>query len=179
MNDAAVSDELDEDIGEESDELELESAKSKFSGKKIVLFFVLPAIVLVAVGGGLMMSGILGGGEDKAVAHAEQGALPPVEAVFFDLPEMLVNLNTTGRRPVFLKMKVSLELMDEGDAPRLKSLSPRIIDNFQVYLRELRIEDLRGSAGIYRLREELLARVNAAVRPAKIKDVLFKEMLVQ
>lgn len=179
MNDAAVSDELDEDIDEESDELELESAKPKFSGKKIVLFFVLPAIVLVAVGGGLMMSGILGGGEDKAVAHAEQGALPPVDAVFFDLPEMLVNLNTTGRRPVFLKMKVSLELMDEGDAPRLKSLSPRIIDNFQVYLRELRIEDLRGSAGIYRLREELLARVNAAVRPAKIKDVLFKEMLVQ
>lgn len=179
MNDAAVSDELDKDIDAESDELESESAKPKFSGKKIVLFFVLPAIVLAAVGGGLMMSGILGGEEDKAVAHAEQAALPPVEAVFFDLPEMLVNLNTTGRRPVFLKMKVSLELMDEGDVSRLKSLSPRIIDNFQVYLRELRIEDLRGSAGIYRLREELLARVNAAVRPAKIKDVLFKEMLVQ
>ena len=56
---------------------------------------------------------------------------------------------------------------------------PRIVDNFQVYLRELRLDDLRGSAGVYRLREELLARVNTAVRPAKIKDVLFKEMLVQ
>jgi flagellar protein FliL len=56
---------------------------------------------------------------------------------------------------------------------------PRIIDNFQVYLRELRVEDLRGSGGIYRLREELLTRVNAATAPAKVVDVLFKEMLVQ
>ena len=61
----------------------------------------------------------------------------------------------------------------------MRTLSPRIIDNFQVYLRELRVEDLRGSAGIYRLREELLARVNNAVHPTKVKDVLFKDMLVQ
>jgi flagellar FliL protein len=30
-----------------------------------------------------------------------------------------------------------------------------------------------------RLREELMARVNNAVKPAKVNDVLFKEMLVQ
>ncbi len=58
-------------------------------------------------------------------------------------------------------------------------MMPRIIDNFQVYLRELRVEDLKGSAGMYRLREEMLIRVSAAVAPAKINDVLFKEMLVQ
>ena len=62
---------------------------------------------------------------------------------------------------------------------RIEQLRPRIIDNFQVYLRELRIDDLRGSAGIYRLREELLARVNAAVYPARVEQVLFKEVLVQ
>ena len=55
----------------------------------------------------------------------------------------------------------------------------KIIDNFQTYLRELRIEDLRGSAGMYRLREELFVRVNAAAAPVKVKDVLFREMLVQ
>ncbi len=62
---------------------------------------------------------------------------------------------------------------------RISAVMPRIVDNFQIYLRELRIEDLRGSDGIYRLREELLARVNAAVAPVKVTDVLFKEMLVQ
>ncbi len=178
MVDAAVSEDVDGDVdgGAEGDD-EFDSAKKKLSGKKIVLFFVLPAVVLIGIVGGLFLSGVFGG-DEPSPAHAK-AALPPVDVVFFDLPEMLVNLNTTGRRPVFLKMKVSLELTDESDASRLKTLSPRIIDNFQVYLRELRIDDLRGSAGIYRLREELLARVNAAVNPVVVKDVLFKEMLVQ
>ena len=63
--------------------------------------------------------------------------------------------------------------------PQTGFLKPRIVDNFQVYLRELRIEDLRGSAGVYRLREELLARVNTAVQPVKVKNVLFNEVLIQ
>jgi len=174
---AAVSEEFDGDVEDGEEGLGSGSERKRLSGKKIVLFFVLPVVVLVGAGAGLMLSGVLGGGDEPT---AENAAPPPkVDAVFFDLPEMLVNLNTAGRRPVFLKMKVSLELSSEKDGPRLKSLSPRIIDNFQVYLRELRIDDLRGSAGIYRLREELLARVNAAVRPTVVKDVLFKEMLVQ
>ena len=92
---------------------------------------------------------------------------------------MLVNLSTSGRSTSFLKIVVSLELASEEDKQTLESALPRIIDNFQVYLRELRVEDLRGSAGLYRLREELLFRVNAAVSPARVTDVLFKEMLVQ
>lgn len=168
---------------------DFEPEKKKLSGKKIVLFFVLPLLLLGGGGAGMLFSGILGGGEGEkkvtavsagaeAEAHGGASAAPP-KAVFFDLPEMLVNLNSSGRRPNFLKMTVSLELTSDADAIHMKTLSPRIIDNFQVYLRELRVEDLRGSAGIYRLREELLARVNAAVRPAKVKDVLFKDMLVQ
>ncbi len=76
-------------------------------------------------------------------------------------------------------MTVSLELENQVDVAKLQSVMPRIIDNFQIYLRELRAEDLKGSAGMYRLREELLLRVNAAAAPAKVVDVLFKEMLVQ
>jgi flagellar protein FliL len=56
---------------------------------------------------------------------------------------------------------------------------PRIVDSFQVYLRELRVEDLQGAAGVHLLREELLTRVNASVKPVKVNDVLFREMLVQ
>ena len=46
-------------------------------------------------------------------------------------------------------------------------------------MRELRVNDLEGSAGLYRLREELLRRVNVAVYPAKIDAVLFKDIVVQ
>ena len=172
MNDAAVTDEID--VDEAGDDA---PAKKKLSGKKIVLFFVLPLLLVGGSTAGLLLSGVLGGGKEAAVAAKTQ--TPPARMVFYDLPDMLVNLNSTSRRPTFLKMQVSLELENEADLPRLQALSPRIIDNFQVYLRELRVEDLKGSAGIYRLREELLARVNAAVRPARVKDVLFKEMLVQ
>lgn len=172
VSDAAIADEVE--AGPEEDVV----PPKKLSGKKIVLFFVLPLLLVGGSGAGLLMSGIFGGAAEKSAPAARQPVAAP-KTVFFDLPDMLVNLNVTGRRPTFLKVQVSLELENEGDIPRLQSLSPRIIDQFQVYLRELRVEDLRGSAGIYRLREELLARVNAVVRPARVRDVLFKEMLVQ
>ena len=101
------------------------------------------------------------------------------DAVFYEVPEILVNLNTGARKSTFLKIRVSLEVEKQSDIERIKRMMPRIVDNFQVYLRELRVEDLKGSAGMYRLREEMLVRVSAAVAPAKINDVLFKEMLVQ
>lgn len=112
---------------------------------------------------------------EGAAASAEGG----VGAVFYEMPEMLVNINTAGRTRNFLKIKVSLELTSEADIARIDNVLPRIVDNFQVYLRELRLEDLQGAAGMYRLREELLNRVNAAVRPSQVKDVLFKDMIVQ
>ena len=173
------------DVAEEEIDLDVvsEPYKKKLSGKKIVLYIVLPILLLGGGGLSLLLSGVFEGDHDKpaAASHSAQadGAEMPLKTVFFDLPELLVNLNSTGRRPNFLKMKVSLELNSEMDVSRVRELSPRIIDNFQVYLRELRVEDLRGSAGIYRLREELLARVNSAVRPTKVRDVLFRDMLVQ
>jgi flagellar FliL protein len=174
VSDEAVATEFDDDF----DEID---GKKKFSGKKMILFIVLPVLLLGGGGAAVMMSGMLGG-DDHAPKHKEPAQTAPLEppkTVFFDLPEMLVNLNSNTRRPTFLKIQVSLELTSDKDADYVKKMSPRIVDNFQVYLRELRIDDLRGSAGIYRLREELLARINMAVRPAKVKDVLFKEVLVQ
>ncbi len=177
MADDAVAADFDDDF----DEI---SGKKKFSGKKMILFVVLPVLLL---GGGGIAFMMMGGEDEEAVAAAAAKHAPPArtapaelpKTVFLDLPEMLVNLNSNTRRPTFLKIHVSLELTSDQDAEYVKTMTPRIIDNFQVYLRELRIDDLRGSAGIYRLREELLARINMAVRPAKVKDVLFKEVLVQ
>lgn len=101
------------------------------------------------------------------------------DLIFFELPDMLVNLNTSGSQPRFLRIKVALEFGDRKVVGKLRKVMPRIIDHFQVYLRELRREDLRGSAGMYRLKEELMIRVNQSVEPMQVRDVLFKEMLVQ
>jgi flagellar FliL protein len=148
--------------------------------KKLALLVGAPLLALILIGGGLWASGLaqkMLGSSSPAEKHEAPAA--PKKAVFYDLPDLLVNLNGAARKTSFLKMAISIELEDAADVPKLQGVMPRIIDNFQTYLRELRPEDLKGSAGMYRLREELLTRVSAAAAPAKVVDVLFKEMLVQ
>lgn len=153
------------------------AAASKSKLPKLLLFVGAPVILLIAILGGLYFAGF--GSMIGLGAAAKQEAVPKIQTAFFDLPEMLVNINAGPHRTGFLKIAVTLEVADSTTVPQIQKAMPRIIDNFQTYLRELRIEDLKGSAGLYRLREELLLRVNAAVAPARITDVLFKEMLVQ
>lgn len=154
-----------------------EAPKKKKSKK--LLFILLPVLVLLSGAGGAYVMGVFGGHEDPAVAKKKAEEKARKEIVYYPVPEILVNLSGTGGKTHYLKIKVSLELANKTEIPKVEAVLPRIIDNFQVYLRELRIEDLSGSAGLERLREELLLRVNAAIRPAEVKDVLFKEMLVQ
>ena len=167
-------------------DVELQERKGGFSGKKLVLFVVLPLVLLSGGGAAAYFLGALDSllGKDSQEQAAAAMADPSLGAavgssVFLDLPEMLVNLNAGGRKTHYLKISVSLEVSSEADMLQVQRVMPRIVDSFQVYLRELRIEDLHGSAGLQRLREELLMRVNAAAKPARIHDVLFKEMLVQ
>jgi flagellar protein FliL len=110
--------------------------------------------------------------------HAE--APPPKPPVFVEVPDMLVNLVTApGERVQYLKVKVVLEVKEEKQIEDIKPTMPRVTDIFQTYLRELRPSDLNGSAGLFRLKEELTRRVNAAVAPIKVSAVLFKEIVVQ
>ncbi len=99
---------------------------------------------------------------------------------FLDLPDTLVNLaNGGGERPQYLKVKIVLELPDQGMVQQVQPIMPRVMDSFQTYLRELRPTDLDGSAGLYRLKEELTRRVNSAISPNRVNAVLFKEIVVQ
>lgn len=101
------------------------------------------------------------------------------EPVFHDLDEIMVNLNTEGKNVSFMKLKVTLEIEGKENLDIVTKMMPRVRDIFQVYLRELRPIDVQGSVGLYRLREELLLRVNKVIFPAKVKDILFREVLVQ
>lgn len=154
--------------------------KIKLPSKKLMLMVGAPLLLLLLGGAGAYVMGVFGGGEEAVVAaDGRPVEKKPEKSVFYDLPEMLVNLNSAGRRTNFLKISVSLEVGSDSDIQKLEAVKPRIIDSFQVYLRELRLDDLRGSAGVYRLREELLARVAASAQSVQVRDVLFKEMLVQ
>jgi flagellar FliL protein len=140
--------------------------------KKLMLFGAAAFVALMAAGGGAYF--FMGKGAKQQAATAKK-------MVFFDLPEITTNLAMVPgqERPVYLKMKVALELEDQKMVAEIQPLMPRVMDNFQIFLRELRPSDLEGSAGLYRLKEELVRRINAAIYPARVEAILFKDVLVQ
>lgn len=178
---------------EEDDDLEEEALDDDESGegegldsKKILLMFVLPVFILMGIGAGLYFSGVLdktSGGEKKVEkSHGKAGkghGTMAVDAHFLEIPNMIVNLNSPDGQPRYLRLSVQLELSSEEDKAIVEAVMPRVVDQFQTYLRELRIQDLKGSKGVYRLQMELLNRVNAAAYPVEIQDVLFQEILIQ
>lgn len=116
--------------------------------------------------------------QKSAASHAAEAKAPP--PVFVDVPEILVNLaGAAGERVHYLKVKAVLEVKGEPQAGQVKPVLPRVVDLFQTYLRELRPSDLHGSMGLFRLKEELTRRANAAVSPGQINAVLFKEVVIQ
>jgi flagellar protein FliL len=151
-------------------------APAAASGKKKII--VLAAVALVLAGGG-------GGGfwfwKKRSAGHEVEAAPVKKPIAFLDLREMTVNLapESGNDRQRYIKFKVSLEVKEAKVLPEVQPFVPRIEDAFQVYVREMRASDLEGSAGMYRLREELLRRVNVATYPAKVDAVLFKDIVVQ
>lgn len=189
----ANENELEDKSGDDDADEGLEAPRK---GKKLLLIIILLLLLLGGAGAGLYFTGTL----DKLLGKTEDAAdTPPADApaeakdgekgeadatkgpVFYALPEFIVNLNTAGTNAgtSFMKVTVVLDLPSEEVAAKVKTLEPRIVDDFNTYLRELRATDLSGSAGIYRLREELLMRMNKIMAPDQVNDILFKEMLVQ
>jgi len=159
-----------------SDEVETEDedgeeAPPKKSRKKLFIIAGAALLVLLLGGGAAYYFLFMGSGaSDGMMAEA-----PP--SFYYDIPTMTVNLN--GSDDQFLKVSVSLELSSEDEVKAIEPRMARVVDAFQVYLRELRKSDLEGSAGIYRLKEELRRRVNLAIAPAEVNGILFREILVQ
>jgi flagellar protein FliL len=141
-------------------------------------------LILMAAGGVVVLAGLGGGGwfffaHHSATTEAAAAAIKP--PIFVDMPDVLVNLSSAAgsERTQYLKVKIALELPDDKVQAQIQPIMPRLLDTFQTYLRELRPTDLDGSAGLYRLKEELTRRVNAAIAPNRINAVLFKEIVVQ
>lgn len=158
--------------GAGADGAEGAAPKSKF---KLILIIVGALVVLG--GGAATWFLFFRHGEDE---HHAEAAPPPKPPVFVEVPDMMVNLaGAPGERVQYLKLKIVLELKEEKQVEAIKPTMPRVTDIFQTYVRELRSSDLNGSAGVFRLKEELTKRVNAAVAPVQVSAVLFKEVVLQ
>lgn len=172
-------------------------AKAGSGGRRRLLLLAIP-VLLAGIGAALWFGGVLppllgmgkkqdahdgadaaGGGHGQGESAAGKEAVRKAPT-FVELPEMIANLNAApGRRSSYVKLRARVELARPEDAALVQAAMPRLLDLFQTYLREMRPDELRGSAGTWRLREELLARANLALAPARVVDVLFTELLMQ
>ena len=163
-------------VADEDVDAEAEGESSQPKRKLPLKLIIIAAGALVVLGGGGTAAYLmLGHGHEAKPAVAV--VKPPT---YIDVPEVLVNLSNVGNdRTQYLKVKVVLEIADALLQPQIQTAMPRVMDAFQTYLRELRPSDLDGSAGLYRLKEELTRRINVAIAPGRINAVLFKEIVVQ
>jgi flagellar FliL protein len=166
-----------------ADEAEVEEGAEGAAGQGKKKLALPPMKVLMMAGAGLLALVTVGGGgywffTRTPAPKVEEAMAKPT--VFVDLPEVLVNLSNTGtERTQYLKIKIVLEVPEQKVVTQITPIMPRVMDAFQTYLRELRPSDLEGSAGLYRLKEELTRRVNASIAPNRVNAVLFKEIVVQ
>jgi len=151
-----------------------ETTAKKGGGRKKLVFAAAAVVLVAAAGGGYVYLHRKSDGKEATAVMRKPVA-------FVDIREMTINLapEPNDARSRFLKFRVALELNDPKIIPEIQPLLPRVEDTFQVFVRELRASDLEGSSGVYRLREELLRRVNIALYPAKVDAVLFKDIVVQ
>ncbi len=157
-----------------------EPGEKKGGGKKKLIILIAVPVLLIGIGAGLWFSGVAP--KLLGMQHAEAGTheAPPSDVpIFVDLPDMIANLAGPPGKPYYIKLQARLEISRQEDADKVKQAMPRLQDMFQTYLREMRPEELRGSAGTYRLREELLGRANVAVAPVRVTDILFTQLLIQ
>jgi flagellar FliL protein len=164
-------------MSEGASEAKAAPAKGGKGGKGRLLLLGL-ILLLVLGGGGVAAAFFLHLGPFAQQAAQDENR-PPPPPVFVEVPDIVANLNAPARRQAFVRLKARLEVARPEDAAAAQAAMPRLLDLFTTYLRETRPEELRGSAGTQRLREELIARANIVLRPVNVSDVLFVEIVVQ
>ena len=186
MADEEDQDEEEQDapggFDDDDEDEEGEGAPSKGIGKKklILILLVVTLVLLSLIGAGLFFTGLLDpllGIEEEVDPDAEETVIQG--QVFYKLEDFTLNLASEGKKSRFFKVGLTVVLMDEIGLSRVEALAPRIQDNVINYLRELKPKELAGSAGFFRLRQNILLRVRAAVAPTVVTNVLFSTTLVQ
>lgn len=94
---------------------------------------------------------------------------------FLSLGEMTVNL-ASGNTLLRLRLELATPA---SKAAEVEKVVNRIRDAFNDFLRQVDTGDLRGSAGMYWLRSELLHRAREIAGEKAIREVLIQDFLVR
>lgn len=138
-------------------------------------------IILIAA----VLCAMLAGGGVFAWRHFQHPAFRPVKAAsqpisltLITIPTLVSNLDTGDGRARYVRISARLQVEDSKDTAKIGPLMPQIQDAFQTCLHGMRPDELTG-AGIYRLRETMLAQISNILAPLSVRDLFFVEVLVQ
>jgi len=183
-----------EDIEEGADGEEAEGGKKKLGIMKLGLFIGLPVLILV-LGGAAAFLLLSGGGDDEhqvaeldehgeIVSNDGHSGRHEADPYIAALPDLIVSIADANGRNSLLTMSLSFETPDEhlGEAlvegDELTADGRRLVDLYMGFIRELRPEDLAGSAGYQRIRMELLRRAELVLGEERVSAVLITNILI-
>lgn len=146
---------------------------------KRVLIVAGGVLVLLLIAGGVAMFLLRPAGEAHAGADAPVESHDEAAATYVDAPAMVVNLRGADGAARFLKIRFTFVPISAAKGEEIKAKLPLIVDAFQPFLRELRPEDLAGSAAVFRIKEEMLVRATGAMGPGVVKDILIQDLIQQ
>ncbi|MEQ8405117.1 MAG: flagellar basal body-associated FliL family protein [Oceanicaulis sp.] len=183
-----------EDAPEEGAETETDAGEAKKGGlKKLILFVGLPVVILLLAGvaGALVFLG--GGDEEAELAEAGEQGEPgeasadaaPSASNFFENARhrefsMTVNITDAEGRTLSMVLEFAVVFTEEQVGALLdnEQVQLRLTATINEFLRTLRVEDLDGSMGNFRVKAEMLRRTNLVIAPKRADDVLILNMVM-
>lgn len=167
-----MADDTEEDV---VDPIEAPADTPKPNKRKKLVIGAAAALLLLGGGGGAYA--FFGAGDKSG--DTEQAEADETETVYVDVPPMVVNLRSADGAARFVKLRFMLVPGPEGEATALQKKLPLLLDAYQPFLRELRPEDLAGSAAVFRIKEEMLVRAHDVLGEGQVKDVLIQDLIQQ
>ncbi|MBB5685260.1 flagellar basal body-associated FliL family protein [Sphingobium boeckii] len=129
----------------------------------------------------VLLTGAAGGGYIFMTRDAENTAIAPENAVdaYVEVPPMTVNLRVPGGQARFLKLRFIIVAANAAQSETIRTKIPMLLDALQPFLRELRPEDLNGSAAVFRVKEEMMVRAHATFGSGMVRDILIQDLVQQ
>ncbi|MBF0283341.1 MAG: flagellar basal body-associated FliL family protein [Magnetococcales bacterium] len=150
-----------------------------------LLILVIPPL-LIGLGGGYIVGQKI---TMKAVEEEKKKEPKPEEGPsakdpnalvgpIFKLEPFVVNLaEPRGNR--YLKVAISMEMENDALKPEMERRQPQIQDIILSLLTSKSTQELQSLEGKFRLREELLSRINALLVNGKVKRLYFTDFVIQ
>ncbi len=100
------------------------------------------------------------------------------KANIFEMKPFVVNLqDNSGTR--YLKLTIGIELDSPATKRQLKSMKPKVRNSLIILLSSKSYTEIGSIQGKYKLRDEIVERINHILHGDKVKTVYFTEFVVQ